>query len=517
MTKKLVAPAHAPGSAAEPTALAIWLKAYRVELTLFALAFAVLAGFSSQRFWRQSAAPHFVYQAKAWLDGRQDIDAEVLPNIEDWACVREVAQVKQRCTAPLQPGDRWYSSFPWFPSVLMLPFVALHGYQLNDTSFGVIIGALALALFALLLRFLSSEEGTGHRPLDAALLSALLGFGTLFFYAAIRGEVWFSAEVLGVALTVLYLKAAVGARHPVLAGLFWSMAVLTRTPLLFTGLFFVLEAVAPNRGQRLEDWRAFFAQPKPKALTLGRFAAGAAPLGLLAALSNLSRFGSVTEFGHRFFFNNRVNIDIDTYGLFNLHYLGRNLDAALLRLPSLGGHPTQLMYDPWGLSLFVTLPLLALAFVPASRPKDAWQALAAMATVLVASALWPALPPPPDEPPVGWRSPMVWLVLAGALFWLGRLAWRWVRAPDAPRLLAPVLLTLVACVVPGLLYQNTGYAQFGFRFSLDYTPYVFLLLALGRWDFKRGLPLGLAALSVAVNVWGAAAFRGYTELVRNWR
>jgi hypothetical protein len=83
--------------------------------------------------------------------------------------------------------------------------------------------------------------------------------------------------------------------------------------------------------------------------------------------------------------------------------------------------------------------------------------------------------------------------------------------------LVPVLLTLVACMAPALLYQNTGYAQFGFRFSLDYTPYFFVLLALGRWDFKKGLPLALAALSVTANVWGAAAFRGYTELVRGWR
>lgn len=517
MSRKLEAPANTPGSTMEPMALVIWLKAYRVEITLFALTFAILSGFSSQRFFRQSAAPHFVYQAKAWLDGRQDIDADVLPNIEDWACVREVAGAKQRCTAPLVPSDRWYSSFPWFPSVLMLPFVALNDYQLNDTSFGVLMGALSVALFYLLLRFLSEQEGTGHTRLDNALLAGLLGFGTLFFYAAIRGEVWFSAEIIGVGLTALYLKSAVGARHPVLAGVFWSMAVLTRTPLFVTGVFFVMEAVAPTRGQRADDWRAFLKAPGSKLKTLGRFVAGAAPLGLLAALSNLSRFGSPFEFGHRFFYNNRVNLDIDTWGLFSLHYLGRNLDAAFLRLPSLAARTNQLIYDPWGLSLFITLPLLALAFVPASRPKQAWQALSVMAVVLVGSAVWPELSPPRGEPPVGWRSPVLWLVLAGGLLVLGRFAWQWTQEKDAPRLLAPVLITLVACMAPGLMYQNTGYAQFGFRFSLDYTPYFFVLLALGRWDLKKGLPLALAALSITANVWGAAAFRGYTELVRGWR
>jgi hypothetical protein len=73
---------------------------------------------------------------------------------------------------------------------------------------------------------------------------------------------------------------------------------------------------------------------------------------------------------------------------------------------------------------------------------------------------------------------------------------------------------VAACALPGLLYQNTGYIQFGFRFSLDYTPYLLVLLALSGWSF-RSTPLRVAlAVAVAVNFWGAVAFRGYTELMR---
>ncbi len=56
MSKKLEAPANAPGARGpEAAALGVWLHAYRMELGVFAAAFLVLAGFSSQRFWRQSA------------------------------------------------------------------------------------------------------------------------------------------------------------------------------------------------------------------------------------------------------------------------------------------------------------------------------------------------------------------------------------------------------------------------------------------------------------------------------
>lgn len=503
MSQPTTPPANAPGA----TPLQVWARAYRVELLLFAATFLLLAAFSAQRFWRQSAAPHFVYQAKAWLEGRPDIDPEVLPNFEDWACVRESGGVKARCEGRPQAGDRWYSSFPWFPAVVMAPFVAVHGYQFNDTSFGVIVAALSVALFYMLLRAVKETDGTGTTVVDDAVTALLLGFGTLFFYSSIRGEVWFSAEVMGVGMTALYLRNALRARRPLLAGLFWSMAVMTRTPLFFTGVFFVVEVLAPNAGDRAQQVKAFFKKPDWKPFI--RFIVGAAPLGVLAAAYNFTRFGHLTEFGHRFFFNNRVNQDIDTYGLFHPHYLARNLDAAFLKLPAISSK--LLTYDAWGMSLFITLPLLALCFVPATHPKRALQLLGAMFGLLVASALFP-----PSSMPVGDRPVALWLVLALVAAFFVFSAWQWVTAKDAPRLLVPVLVTLLACMLPGLVYQNTGYAQFGFRFSLDYTPYLLLLLPLGGWRWGKPLPLALALVAVAVNFWGAVGFRGYTELVRHW-
>ncbi|QSQ28330.1 hypothetical protein JY651_31255 [Pyxidicoccus parkwayensis] len=432
--------------------LRVWLSAYRVEVVLFLVAFAVLASFSSQRFLRQSAAPHFVYQSQAWLEGRLDIDPQVLPNLEDWACVRVVNGEKVRCEGRPLPSDRWFVSFPSFPAVVMLPFVALHGYQFNDTSFDVIFGALAVALFYSLLRFLAKEGETARNRNENIALSLILAFGTLFFYCAIRGEVWFSAEVMGVAFTCLYARNSVRAHRPVLAGLFFSMATLTRTPLFFTGVFFVLEALCPGPESRLSQLKALGQNWKPAARKVGLFALGAAPLGLLAAAYNVYRFGRPGEFGHRFLFNNRVNADIDHWGLFHWEYLPRNLEAAFLKLPTVSFDPLRLAYDPYGLTLLLTLPLLVFLLIPKTRPRLHW----------------------------------------------------------------PLWLTVAACALPGLLYQNTGYMQFGFRFSLDYTPYLLLLFAIGGWSLRNRAVLFAVALGVLVNFWGAVAFRGYTELVRNW-
>ncbi|MET0405628.1 MAG: hypothetical protein ABW123_24630, partial [Cystobacter sp.] len=446
-----VSPTSAAGGGLVATGLRTWFTAYRTEVALFLVSFAVLASFSSQRFLRQSEAPHFVYQAKAWLEGRLDLDPEVLPNLEDWACVREVAGQKARCEGRTRPGDRWYVSFPSFPAVVMLPFVAINGYQFNDTSFGVMTGALAVALFYTLLRYLSREGETPRTREANVALALLLAFGTLFFSASIRGEVWFSAEVMGVMFTCLYARNAIRAHRPVLAGLFFSMATLTRTPLLFTGLLFVLEAVCPGP-DRLSQLKSLKAHWQPVADRLGRFVLGAAPLGMLAGAYNVYRFGQWGEFGHRFLYNNRVNADIDRLGLFNLAYLPRNLEAAFLKLPGLVGSPPRLTYDPHGLTLLLTLPLLVFLLVPRQRPRLHW----------------------------------------------------------------PVWLTVAVTALPGLFYQNTGYMQFGFRFSLDYTPYLLLLFALGGWSLRHRAVQVALVLGVLVNFWGAVAFRGYTELVRNW-
>jgi hypothetical protein len=159
---------------------------------------------------------------------------------------------------------------------------------------------------------------------------------------------------------------------------------------------------------------------------------------------NYVRFGRPTEFGHSFLYNNRVNADVARWGLFNVHYLWRNLRAAFLLLPTVSwpsGRPPQPAFDPHGMSLFITTPLFALLFWPKAKPR------------------------------------------------LNRILW----------------LTVAAVSIPGFFYQNDGWRQFGFRFSLDYTPYLFLLLAVGGWKIGRWF-WALAAVGLAINLWGALAF-----------
>ena len=133
-------------------------------------------------------------------------------------------------------------------------------------------------------------------------------------------------------------------------------------------------------------------------------------------------------------------------------------------------------------------------------------AVASAVIPLVVSAMFPG-----QE--LGLRTTFVWLSLTAAIFIQATL---WQSDEQPSRLKVPLALTIAACALPGLFYQNTGYAQFGFRFSLDYTIYVLLMFAVSSWSLKQPRVAVLAALGVLVNFWGAVGFRGYTELVRNW-
>ena len=139
-----------------PRLSSLW-RPYRTELLLFAAAFLALACFSGPRFLRQSAAPHFIYQAKGFLDGRIDLDPQTLPNIEDWACVRQEGSARTRCTGAVRATDRWFVSFPAFPAVVMLPFVAVVHLKFNDVLFTAIWAAFNPLLLFLLLRRLKAR------------------------------------------------------------------------------------------------------------------------------------------------------------------------------------------------------------------------------------------------------------------------------------------------------------------------------------------------------------------------
>lgn len=369
---------------------------------------------------------HFALLAQSWLDGRLDLGGPP-------------PSYTGKNDFSLYLG-RWYVPFPPFPAVLALPFVALAGSpeEFQDGQFFLWLAGIAPAVLFLALEKLRATGRSSRAETENWMLSLLFAFGTVYFFSAEQGTVWYAAHVVAAALAALYLLFALDAERPLLAGLMLGLGFATRTPLLFAFPLFVLEAARtslpgsapcairdPLGALRALNWRTFTRRIIPFAF----------PIALVVTITlwhNQARFNDPFEVGYRYL-DVAWRARIEKWGLFSYHYLARNLGVILTSLPYLGDprpHVPFLQINAHGLALWFTSPIY------------------------------------------------LWLL--------------WPKHKGTPH--HALWLTVVCVALPTLFYQNSGWVQFGYRFSNDYSVFLFALLALGKRDF--------GALFKACAVWG---------------
>jgi hypothetical protein len=397
-----------------------------------ALVFLICAGVYvatlGERLEGTSENPHFVSLADSYLHGQLSVRGKP-PSNNDWA----------------RYEGKVYVSFPPFPAIVIMPLVAVWGMATWDSLFWAIFAGLGPALLYVLLRRLRELGESERTPRDDLLLTVLFAFGSAYYYVAVQGTVWFAAHVVAVALIALYTLFALRAERPLWAGVMLGLLFMTRatTPLL--GFFFAIEALRVSRRADMPapeslmaavrglDVRAFMRRALvfavPPLLALG-----------LTLYLNHARFDDPLQTGYELL-EIRWRGRIEKWGLFNYHYLAKNLAVMWTSLPWITAFPPYVQISRHGLALWVTTP--ALLYV-----------------------LWPK------------RKSLTMFGLALAAF---------------------------AVAFVNLLYQNTGWVQFGYRFSLDYAVLLFALIALGGrrlgWRF-----VVLLVLAIAVNLFGAITF-----------
>jgi hypothetical protein len=416
----------------------------RTPLLLFLFALSVFAAFAGPRLKIHSQHNHFVYLADSFLHGQLELTREP-PSQNDWASFDVLTlkgaskaahgdQVRgfftRRSKKPNEfqtlKGDllsipkkdrgakttQRYVSFPPMPAVVMMPSVALLGYGTNDVVLTVFFAALNVMLMFLLLERLRKSGYTARSPSENLWLTALFGFGTAHLWCAALGQVWFTALIFGVTFHLLYLLFAIDARRPWLAGLMLAFAFATRASLLFTAVFFYWQLFWPAHGQT-----------RTRSDLIKRFVAFSLPplaMGLTLMAYNYARFESITEFGHTYLAGGHL-ARVRDFGLFNGHFLNRNLTALLTLLPRPNGVFPYFQISKHGMSIFLSTPAVLLLF-------------------------WPV---------------------------------------RTHRLAKPMAVTAFVILVPILFYQNTGWSQFSFRFALDFLPLVVGLLAIGGRPMNR--------------------------------
>ncbi len=426
---------------------------------IFCTTFGIFSLVSYKRIFHSSSNNHYAYMADSWLEGRLDLVHQP-PHGNDWARV-DILQLQNGKTlkgtwfrskgkgvfrtldgklhqlasrAVKKRTYLHYVSFPPLPAVLMLPLVAKWGINFNDVLFTVFFAALNAVLLWFLLIKLREKKIITRTDGELVSLITLFCFGTVYFFSAVRGEVWYTAHIIGITFLLLYLLALYSERW-FWAGLALAAAFATRPAMSLSGFIFLWYIYKKYKDR---DW-------KEAIFSLVRFAIPVLIIVGLVSWHNWLRFKNPFEFGHSYL-NIRWKYRMEKYGLFSVEYLSRNLAVALTLLPRFKFSWPFVQISPHGMALWLTTPLLFKVF---------WQKFSNRHFIPLA-------------------------VSAGMIFFF------------------------VLC------YQNSGFVQFGYRFSLDFTPLAILLLALASEKYGRAFYL-LLGYSVLVNLFGAITFGRYHQ------
>ncbi len=324
-------------------------------------------------------------------------------------------------------AGRAYIAYGIGPSLLMLPFVAFFGLAFQQSMFSAAVAAVTVALWWSTLEFLSPCRVT------RMWLTILFGLGSLFwFYGGENGNTWSLMHVTTVFGLMLAIHQIISKQHSWLSGMAFGLAVLSRQPVLLSFPFFV---------------GMLWGRDKTSIRRQFGFAVGLCVILLFGAYYNAVRFGSFFDNGYTRVIFDTKDVNVLTWGLFNLKYARQN---ALIYFYNM---PTRISRFPWldpymaGFSIFLTTPALFVAIAADYHKRINLLGLAACLTI---QSLY-------------------------------------------------------------LTYFWSGYAQFGCRYSVDYLPFVMLLAADGANNQPKWFLIVVTFLGVLIEIWGISwwLYRGW--------
>jgi hypothetical protein len=440
--------------------------------TGLAVVFAMLVIYGISNPVRTNVYDHFVWQASAWLEGQAGIRYPVTAEDGLGATNDHYQDVLPIFDANGQKTDRALIPFPPLPAVVLLPFVAVFGLATDEQLIATVLGALVIGVVFFTIRRLPV------RPAVQVATTVLFGLGTVFWYAAQLGSTWYLAHVVAVGLTFLAIAVALDADpraplgalagdgavahdavavHPsrwpidprqLLAGFLIGLAATSRLTVIFALPFLLFVGGGGSWLRR-------------------GLAAG---IGAAVPVAGLLVYNQVTS-GHWFHpgYEYLYRVETDFYprlfpyleyhrdwAIEDIRYIPQNLRLMLFGLPeilpSCANGAARIPFD-------VDCPFV--------RPRAD-----GMSILLTTPAVVLALPP--------------------------------LRLLLRSRLIAGAALAVVTIAVFNLMHFSQGWVQFGYRFALDFWPFLLLLVALGmeRVGGVRRSVVVLIAVSVVVMAWG---------------
>jgi hypothetical protein len=501
---------------------------------------------------RHNFYEHFTWQASAWLEGQAGIRYPVCPDsgqptFPGTPCIW-TAQPGQPYddffldVLPLKNPDGSLSGralipFPPLPALVLVPFVAVWGLNVDAQTLAALIGGLDVWLVWWLL-------GGLRLPLRLRIAATVFfGLGTVFWYTSMLGTTWYFAHVVAVAFTIIAVGLAIRNDRAAVAEGRWAVDAGRLTDGLdgsdgwadapdagadegdpadvadYAARTSISDAAAADDSDEVADAasaaprlsvRSVLAEPR-EAFASGRpwqlidakqfvagFALGLAATARLTVIFGLPFLAFVgsgrTPLRRTLSAGLGAALPVLALTAYNVITTGHIFHPAYEYLyqqeangyPELGYNPSwsieDLRYVPQNLMLMLAGPPDVLPVCPNGDVRSLF------------SATCPLIVP---------RSVGMSLLLTSPAYLLGVPA---VLRLGRSRMIAGAAIAVGVIAFANLMHFSQGWVQFGYRFSNDFVPFALVLVALGMLRLRTGWNwiVVLIGLSVLINAWGVA-------------
>jgi hypothetical protein len=399
--------------------------------------------------------------------------------------------------ARLSADCKHYMQHSLGPAFLLIPLVLIFGMSVSQTLVSALVGAAGAVVVFAIARHFTSQLRT------QLALTVLAVFGTQIWFSSADGGVWHFAHATAVFFVFSGIYFTIVRRNPLLAGAMFGAAFMCRPSTIVGGMFALVAFSDMWLPAATEKGRSVLRRIRLRPLIA--LAIGVAPFIALNSLVNYLRFGSPFESGYNYgeqIYQSNLTW-VYQHGLFSPQYWSRHVAIVFEQMPILS-HKPPYVWPSWaGQAIWATSPALLLGLFVHLR-RWVWPArLAAFAIALsgavliigAASRQLGASGWTPAEVPFGLHLWPFWILIALAVA---------LSIATRDRLVVACWAAIVPIVLFNWMFAATGWAQFGYRYGLDFLPFLLLLavIMVARGTRLTRYQMALIGASVLINLWG---------------
>jgi len=260
------------------------------------------------------------------------------------------------------------------PALIFTPFYLLK-VVINP---GIVRFLINILIFFVIVKL--SRQVLKIKIFESFWFAFLYFFGSVFIAISFESISWYYGQVVATLFVLLSLLEYFSKRRLFVSGIFLSLAVASRIFSILGVLFFII-SIWFSKKKKKEKIREIISFGLPIFLVL-----------IVLGFYNFARFGSFFETGYNLNIPSTEIIDKSrAEGFFNIKNIPTNFYWYFLKGPDgvsfdAGNYNLSFPFylpNPWGMSIFITMPFFFLAFFKKPKSAEGWGALLTMIVFLL--------------------------------------------------------------------------------------------------------------------------------------